>query len=86
MPTPKPAEIRRAREAAGLTQTEAGALVHASLRTWQHWEAEGEEHRGMPGAVWELFNVKLKARALLDRGKVTARELRDLGLTLTPKP
>lgn len=36
---PEPDDIRAARTAAGLTQTEAGAVVHASLRTWQQWEA-----------------------------------------------
>jgi len=36
---PPPTEIRAAREAAGLTQTEAGALIYSSARTWQNWEA-----------------------------------------------
>ena len=53
---PKPPEIRAAREAAGLTQTEAGALIFVSLRGWQQWEA-GE--RPMHPAFWELFQRKL---------------------------
>ncbi|WP_407058382.1 helix-turn-helix domain-containing protein [Zoogloea oleivorans] len=36
---PAPAEIRAAREAAGLTQSQAAALIHSTLRTWQDWEA-----------------------------------------------
>jgi len=52
---PPPAEIRAAREAAGITQTQAGALVHASLRNWQQWEAG--DRRMHPG-LWELFNIK----------------------------
>ncbi len=53
------AEIRSAREFAGLTQTQAGALVGAALRTWQSWES-GE--RRMPPAKWELFQLKLEMK------------------------
>lgn len=56
---PKPAEIRAAREAAGLTQTEAGALLYVTLRGWQQWES-GE--RSMHPAFWELFRLKVKRR------------------------
>lgn len=49
---PKPAEILRARKAAGLTQTDAATLIHASMRAWQQWEA-GE--RKMHPAFWDLF-------------------------------
>jgi putative transcriptional regulator len=60
MKQPTPAEIRAAREAAGLTQTAAAALVHAELRTWQHWEssAGADDRRAMPLAAWELFLIK----------------------------
>jgi putative transcriptional regulator len=51
-------EIRGAREEAGLTQTEAGALVHVTLRAWQQWEG-GE--RSMHPAFWELFRIKTGA-------------------------
>ena len=37
---PSPTEVRAAREAAGLTQTQAAALVHATARNWQQWEQE----------------------------------------------
>lgn len=48
-------EIRTAREAVGLSQTAAGALVHTTCRTWQQWEA-GD--RRMHPAFWELFVIK----------------------------
>ena len=48
--------IRTAREAAGLTQTEASELIWCSLRAWQQWEA-GD--RRMHAAFWELFTTKL---------------------------
>lgn len=59
---PTPAEIRAARKAADLTQTAAAALVHAALRTWQHWEsaAGDDDARAMPLASWDLFLLKTK--------------------------
>jgi len=57
---PSPAEIKAARHAAGLTQTQAGALVHVPCRTWQKWEADAgtADHRKMHPAFWELFLIK----------------------------
>ena len=52
---PTPEEIRAARERAGLTQAQAAALVHSTLRAWQRYEA-GE--RRMHPALWELFLLK----------------------------
>jgi DNA-binding transcriptional regulator YiaG len=52
---PLPDEIRAARVAAGLTQTEAAALIYCTLRTWQQWEA-GD--RRMHPAFWELWRQK----------------------------
>lgn len=52
---PTPDEIRAARLAAGLTQTDAAEKIHCSLRTWQQWEA-GE--RRMHLAFWDLFQRK----------------------------
>lgn len=52
---PEPDDIRAARTAAGLTQTEASDVVHASLRTWQQWEA-GD--RKMHPGLFELFKLK----------------------------
>lgn len=54
---PIPQEIVAARNDAGLTQTEAGRLVHTTCRTWQQWEA-GD--RKMHPAFWELFSLKTK--------------------------
>lgn len=56
---PSPAEVRAAREAAGLTQAQAAALVHATPRNWQQWEQdEGNNVRRMHPALWELFRIK----------------------------
>ncbi len=54
---PSPDTIRAAREVAGLTQTQAGAVVYSSLRAWQQWES-GE--RRLHPAIWELFRLKAK--------------------------
>jgi len=51
---PSTEEIRAAREAAGLSQTAAGARVHAPLRTWQDWEY-GKSR--MPVAAMHLFCI-----------------------------
>lgn len=52
---PAPSAIRAAREAAGLTQSAAAALLYKTCRAWQQWEA-GE--RRMDVAYWELFLLK----------------------------
>ena len=52
---PTTAAITAAREHAGLTKTQAGALLHTNYRTWQQWEV-GE--RKMHPAFWELFLLK----------------------------
>ena len=51
-----PAAIRAARKAAGLTQTQAGALCHRSLRAWQDAEAGT---RNLDAAAWELFLLRV---------------------------
>ena len=81
---PTPAEIRRAREEAGLTLEQAAALVYAHWRTWQHWEsAPGTaEHRQMHPATWELVQVKLAAWRALDKGQIAAMDIARLGLNL----
>lgn len=52
---PAPEAIRAAREAAGLTQTEAAGLIYSTLRTWQDWEAGA---RRMHPGLWELWHIK----------------------------
>jgi len=52
---PEPNEIREARHRAGLTQSQAAALVGVHRRAWQYWEGGG---RKMGVAVWELFLIK----------------------------
>lgn len=49
---PTPAEIAQLREDMELTQTEAGRLVYASLRSWQDWEYG---KRRMHPAIWEYL-------------------------------
>ena len=53
-----PAEIRQAREAAGLTQAQAAALVHSHKITWAKWEAGTYP---IDEARWELFKLKASA-------------------------
>lgn len=57
---PLPEEVRAARDAAGLTQAQAAALVHATLRNWQQWEdtTGGTNARRMHPGLWELFRIK----------------------------
>lgn len=59
---PKPAEIRKARLDAGLSQTAAAEFVYTSCRTWQQWEAEKgtPDHRRMHPAFFDLFERKVK--------------------------
>ena len=60
MNNPTPTEIKAARLAAGLTQTQAAALVYVHPRNWQKWEADKSlsTHRAMHPAIWELFLQK----------------------------
>jgi putative transcriptional regulator len=55
MNSPTPQEIKTAREVAGHSQTEAGSVVYAALRTWQHWE-KGDAK--MSPAIFELYKIK----------------------------
>lgn len=61
---PKPAQIAQAREEAELTQTQAGALIYAPLRTWQDWE---HGQRRMPPAVWEYWCLLIAEPAVRER-------------------
>ena len=66
MRSPEKHEVRMARNAANLTQTEAASLVGVALRTWQHWEF-GD--RLMPYAAWRLFVISVDAPAALQQGE-----------------
>jgi putative transcriptional regulator len=55
-PVPTPDDLRALRQRAGLSQTEAAALVYATLNGYQRWE-QGE--RRMQAAAWELLRIKL---------------------------
>ena len=54
---PSPSDIREARHRAGLTQSQAAALVGVQPRAWRYWEGGG---RKMDKAKWELFLIKTK--------------------------
>jgi DNA (cytosine-5)-methyltransferase 1 len=58
MKPPSATNVFAARAAAGMTQTEAAAVVHAALRAWQAWEAQGKNRRQMPAGLWELYLLK----------------------------
>ena len=53
--SPTPAQVKSARTEAGLTQTEAAALIYCTLSAWQRWE---QDERAMHPAMWELFLLK----------------------------
>jgi putative transcriptional regulator len=57
---PTSAEVRAAREAAGLTQTQAAAMIYGTLRSWQNYEAEegAADARRMHPGLFELFLLK----------------------------
>lgn len=58
---PTPAEVLAARTRAGLTQTQAAALISpagtAAYKTWAGYETslDNPNHRKIPLATWELF-------------------------------
>lgn len=53
--SPASAEIRAAREAAGLSAREAASLVGVTTLTWQRWEGQSARHTEIPHASWNLF-------------------------------
>jgi len=54
---PTPEQVREARSAAGMTQSEAARAVGGTMRAWQEWEAG---NRRMHPGLWELFQIKSK--------------------------
>ncbi len=61
MNNPTPAEIKQSRKDAGLTQTQAAALIGKTLSAWQRWEYGS---RKMDSALFELFTIKLEDRKM----------------------
>lgn len=66
--SPLPADVRAARESAGLSQTQAAKLVRSALRTWQQWESGA---RAMHPGLWELLCIKLGTP---ENAMITTRE------------
>lgn len=59
---PTPEQIREAREAAGMTQVEAAAVVHRGLAVrWSEWE---NGTRRMQPDTFELFLIKTGQRVV----------------------
>ena len=52
---PSPEEVKAARASAGITQEQAGAILHTTGRVWRQWES-GD--RRMHPAFRELFTLK----------------------------
>lgn len=59
---PRPEELRKYREAAGLTQQQAADVIYTSVRNQQNWEqgndSGGTVRRSMPASAFELFMLK----------------------------
>jgi putative transcriptional regulator len=54
--TPAPADIRAAREAAGLSQTAAAELIGRSLRVWQAYESGT---RAVDPLLWRVWRIRV---------------------------
>ena len=57
---PTPEQIRAARLAAGLSQTEAGELILASKRSWENWE---QGRVNMHPGLFDYFLIKTKQKS-----------------------
>lgn len=58
MKQPNAEQIKAARIAAGLTQTQAAELIYKKLRQWANYESTGN----IDPALWELFRLKVILR------------------------
>ena len=58
--SPTSEEVRAARQAAGLTQSEAAVKIRGTLRSWQRYEGVSgtPDHRRMHPGLFELFLIK----------------------------
>lgn len=68
MKQPTPADVKSARAAVGLTQTQAAALIYKKLLAWQRYESG---NRSMDVALYELFMLKT---GQIDIGQFTKLE------------
>ena len=59
-----PEQLKKLRKRSGLTQTEAGLVVYAKLRSWQNWETPTNlpSSRQIPIALLELFCIKMNIK------------------------
>lgn len=60
MRPPVPDNVKAKRARLGMTQREAGQVVHCSQVAWGRWESGA---RKMHPAFWELFNIKTKGKS-----------------------
>jgi putative transcriptional regulator len=67
IPDPTPDAVATVRRRAGHTQSQAGAAIGATERTWQDWE---RGQRAMPTSAWWLY--------LLRVGRITLADLPDI--------
>ncbi len=58
--TPTPDQVRAARMAAGLSQSQAAALIDGTTRSWQGYECDigAPDHRRMHSGLWRLFRAR----------------------------
>lgn len=54
------ADLRAAREAAGLSMKKAAELSDTPYRTWQSWETEGRDGRRPPGIAFSWLALWTK--------------------------
>lgn len=71
MKQPTPADVKSARAAVGLTQTQAAALIYKKLLAWQRYES-GD--RSMDVALYELFLLKTSQIDIAQSRETMARE------------
>lgn len=71
-------QIKDLRLAAGDSQIQAAQRIYSPARSWQAFES-GEYIKGMPPALWELY--QLKVSPLLDPDRATTNPAEQLAIT-----
>lgn len=66
MESPTPDVIKHFRKEAGLSQREAGELIHTKPRQFEPWE---QGINKMPPGLWELFLLKIGQHQLYELKK-----------------